>query len=1031
MANLGNISASLISAKNENTAALVNINLDVSLYRCDPPAEFLPVGSALATWRKTEAEDGELHKTACRLGFLFNELVPETPNLIRCYGTRASEIMNSPNINPRGTSEDGAFRDFVGADGTCIWAAATSIPASLSAFLLACMLARAWDAKQATSIWAELVHERIAQVEAQIKMNKVVNPHTAMAIRQNISRADLAKWDASARAWLRRADQSKVQFHVRFTLIMKNVKTPFVDPGSTFEKVTRGWIRAMMVLEDLLQNVPQQVPDRAVLMAISAWHLYPDLLVCQEKITKVTLNDPLFPPAAVLTLGLEPRGTHSDNLCQWSLALSHFRYYGDPIKVRSEEAYQRVSFQDLWVVALGALLRQWQLPSSSIGPSIVWFKRLGEVLKTSSASSCPEVSWLLHLCEAASSVVDPTATESDPMMLLVQFGWWKATRFFGSGVTIRPHFFGLCQLNVIRELQGDHDLEIGFQYIRQIGSQLNLRPQDAIAVYLHKGEDGTHVEWATLSPVSSREIAMGTSASTKETSKSNARWMYFQTLDNHLRPHSILEHRAQHIQSVGEKYTIVSPQKVAQAIFIKGHGVDKMTCTWKEPPPLFAELASPTSFQSLDLGTPILGATSFRLYIRESLLRGKSTTALASHGLGPGLRWLNGDPDADAVIRYFKFLEPMQPTYDSEESQAKRQKVTHVSSGSTSNTHSGLIDPQGEKLVYGIGRFIASADFLVSLRALELATIIYLQLPNSSVSLKVIDKELSKAHWLPGRLKAINSANIDGFQQALCKPIEQDSLTLSRQNVFAAIAMFESGFLNLDPENLNEVVALCSEDSIFVSGILLSDPETECRGINIRHLVGNIGQAGMILMVAPMNPRIRPLKYDPRMIRQHSYDGKCTDKFKGTSLHLSFTNWKISLDWNNTGEIDQHVFLLESVISVQDKGEWVADIDVLELEKSEMQVIKFPCDCQREALPPSSQDVLSLESWEEILDPPPSVGVIRANRNWAARLAAITVLEQQGQGHAVAVLGNDPICWSCLESLYSEPESRLPSFIIH
>ncbi|KAK7425327.1 hypothetical protein QQZ08_008224 [Neonectria magnoliae] len=138
MANLGNISASLISAKNENTAALVNINLDVSLYRCDPPAEFLPVGSALAAWRKTEAEDGEIHKTACRLGFLFNELVPETPNLIRCYGTRASEIMNSPNINPRGTSEDGAFRDFVGADGTCI----CNLDTSFTQRIPSCLYAR-------------------------------------------------------------------------------------------------------------------------------------------------------------------------------------------------------------------------------------------------------------------------------------------------------------------------------------------------------------------------------------------------------------------------------------------------------------------------------------------------------------------------------------------------------------------------------------------------------------------------------------------------------------------------------------------------------------------------------------------------------------------------------------------------------------------------------------------------------------------------------------------------------------------------
>lgn len=589
--------------------------------------------------------------------FLFNELVPETPNLIRCYGTRASDIMNSPNINPRGTSEDGAFRDFVGADGTCIWAAATSIPASLSTFLLACMLARAWDAKKATSIWAELVHDRIAQVTAQLNLKKVVNPHTEMAIRQNISRADLAKWDASARAWLRRADQSMVRYHDQFTLIMKNVKTPFVDPGSTFEKVTRGWIRAMKVLEDLLQNTPQQVPDRAVLMAISAWHLYPDLLVCQEKTTKVTLNDPLFSQAAILTLGLEPRDSRNDNLCQWSLALSHLRYYGDPIKVKSEEAFQRVSFHDLWVVALGALLRQWQLPSSSIGASIVWFKRLGEVLKTSPDSSSPEVSWLLKLCEAASSIDQPTDAENDPKMQLVHFGWWKATHFFGSGTTIQPHFFGLCKLNVIRKLQGDTDLEIGFQYIRNIAFQLSLRPQDAIVVYSHKIGNGTYVEWATLFPVSPLAVGKSTTESDEHTPKTNARWMYYQCSDGHLRTHSIIDQRQKHIHMSSEECTIVSKDSLEQAIVLKEPNIDRMSCTWEQPPPLFGGPASPIRFRALPVGTAVLGANDFRLLVRESLIESKNMRALVSHSLGPGLGWLDSGPDVDAIVRYFKHLQ--------------------------------------------------------------------------------------------------------------------------------------------------------------------------------------------------------------------------------------------------------------------------------------------------------------------------------------------------------------------------------------
>lgn len=346
-------------------------------------------------------------------------------------------------------------------------------------------------------------------------------------------------------------------------------------------------------------------------------------------------------------------------------------------------------------------------------------------------------------------------------------------------------------------------------------------------------------------------------------------------------------------------------------------------------------------------------------------------------------------------------------------------------------TYPGLLNSLDEDPRRIRDLYCASTDFLISLRALELATIIYRQLPTATVSLRVINQELSKAHWIPASLKAVQNARLLDFRQALSMSVEDESLKMSRRDVFAAIAMFESGYLNIDTEQLDDVVALCSEDSIFVSGILLSDPANECTGISMRHLVGNIGQAGMVFMVAPMSPQIRAPKYDARMVRQHTYDGKCTDKFKGTSLHLSFTNWKFALDWNHTGEIDQQVFLMESVISVQDKGQWVADIDVLELERSQVKVIQFRCDCYRDTPPPASEDILSLESWEEILDPPPSVGVVRSNSNWVARLAAITILTQQSHDNAVILVGNEPICWKCLEDLYSEPEPCLPSFIIH
>ncbi|KAK3995536.1 hypothetical protein QBC44DRAFT_233425 [Cladorrhinum sp. PSN332] len=241
--------------------------------------------------------------------------------------------------------------------------------------------------------------------------------------------------------------------------------------------------------------------------------------------------------------------------------------------------------------------------------------------------------------------------------------------------------------------------------------------------------------------------------------------------------------------------------------------------------------------------------------------------------------------------------------------------------------------------------------------------------------------------------------------------------------------MFESGRFNIDPGQLNKVVAMCHEDSIFVAEILLSDPGVDPSDLKIRHMIGNIDMAGMTFMLSPPNPRIRPLGHNAPLVSHSPYDGALSDSFQGTSLHLSFTTWRFPLDYETTGEIDQEIFLVESVVSVHHKGEWVADIDVLEIEECRPDLISFPCDCETSA-PTSQENVVAIASWDEFLDPPPCPGVLQTNRNWVARLAAVAILTQQGNGHTALILGEGKLCWKCLCETYSEPEPRLPHRII-
>jgi len=162
---ISKITASLASATNEVTVAAANLNFDFSLVKLEAPKEFSAIGPTLSRRRRDNAEYGPSHITARKLGALFEGLIPPTPNLIRAYGLRASEISATSLINPKGSPKDGLFAAQVGLDGTGLWAAATSGTAAISVHLLACMLARIWTGPEATSIWVQIVEDRKKEIE--------------------------------------------------------------------------------------------------------------------------------------------------------------------------------------------------------------------------------------------------------------------------------------------------------------------------------------------------------------------------------------------------------------------------------------------------------------------------------------------------------------------------------------------------------------------------------------------------------------------------------------------------------------------------------------------------------------------------------------------------------------------------------------------------------------------------------------------------------------------------------------------------
>jgi hypothetical protein len=238
---------------------------------------------------------------------------------------------------------------------------------------------------------------------------------------------------------------------------------------------------------------------------------------------------------------------------------------------------------------------------------------------------------------------------------------------------------------------------------------------------------------------------------------------------------------------------------------------------------------------------------------------------------------------------------------------------------------------------------------------------------------------------------------------------------VTRAQAFSLSAMFESGGLSIDPKHLTRVMAISASNSIFVAACVLSDPEENLPGSSIKRIVGNIGSAGISLLVAPENPRMRAESDDYRAVLHVDYDRQRVDSFRGTSLHLSFTGWKIPLTSGAQGFIDQDIHFLETIISVRDRGTWVADLDVLQSLNDNLvkSADGMKCNCKSPNQDLEGEFTL-IDNWDELIDPPQSAAVVRAHGNWAARVAAICIIRTKFPSRQLIVVPKQVGCWSCL-----------------
>jgi hypothetical protein len=238
-------------------------------------------------------------------------------------------------------------------------------------------------------------------------------------------------------------------------------------------------------------------------------------------------------------------------------------------------------------------------------------------------------------------------------------------------------------------------------------------------------------------------------------------------------------------------------------------------------------------------------------------------------------------------------------------------------------------------------------------------------------------------------------------------------MQLSRS--FACIAWFDSGEFDIPLAHLNTVMALDNGDSIYVASALLSDPSATAKDTPIRRVFDNLGRSEMCLLVPPTDPRLaEPDLSAWKQINHADFCGKLQDCFSSTSLHLTFTDSEDAVYMGNRGLRDRQVVFLEALVSIDDRGKHIGDLDILSMFRKPTFKVQKTCShtTEERAVIFDKCQLIAVDNWDEFLDPPEHTAIFRASGNWQARLGAAAAAIQMGK--KILVLPPEKPCLQCL-----------------
>ncbi|KLO86345.1 Uncharacterized protein LW93_11119 [Fusarium fujikuroi] len=727
---------------------------------------------------------------------------------------------------------------------------------------------------------------------------------------------------------------------------------------------------------------------------------------------RVEQKDGLINPAGLLTIGLNiANSTHHG--VYWSLPLSHLRYYGGPVMAERSLATQgnRITVQELFQVSVGSLTRSWNKDRKHLASIIAELWAYVEA-KAPRYAAPGTMYWLGYIARAMEPLLHSGDLAQKQCLQLMRYGERHCQNFLEEGRPV-PELFGILKLTTLLPLLNQE--EDGVEILRSYAESIGQKGERAYLIRYLVGQGDSksyslNFEYATAFP-SQRSSSKRTYDGSAVQGTGHVRWVQTQfATDAELIDWYYDSSRLQRLESMGECAFPIESENIST-------NKEEGSITWRGPPMMFERFKSNNSFSSfVDLD----GDTNTGL---EELDPSEVSFHLVA-----------GDPDRIALYASQPLNErigplslPTQVSIEALSRSLERGSLSHA------------------KLLEYLEAFVRHRrDLLSSLRALVTVENIYKMLPNSLIALGVTSQPLFKMPWvpksdipvedidkmLPNSMIALGVTSEPQFKMPSIPKGDISmfgfsAFSLDIGRTFACIALFESGSLAVSPDNLSNVLAIATGDSIFIAAALLCDPAEGALPSEVRRVWGSIGKPGIAMMIPPKEPQIRDVERDWRVVSHNTFDGKLEDSFQSTTLHLRFTDYVLPIDVGSHGNRDFEVYFLESVVSIHDHGDWVADLDILgQLNNPLLRILGKSClhtdsVTTNQAVIENPQFTM-VDNWDEILEPPGNPSIVRSVDNWLGRLATMALCLQMG--HPTIVLSNQ-FCWECCIEKWREINS--------